>query len=76
MTAIAKMCVCPIRAPKKHRIAKPQTTITPANARKNRAAKASNASGTNASPAKKAQHATAKAAKSSTVRANAFVPKS
>ena len=57
------MCVRPIRAPKKHRIAKPKTILTPANARKNRAAKASNASGTNASPAKKAQHATAKAAK-------------
>lgn len=70
------MCVRRTRAPKKHRIAKPKTILTPANARKNRAAKASNASGTNASPAKKAQHATAKAAKSSTVRANAFVPKS
>ena len=70
------MCVRPIRAPKKHRIAKPKTILTPANARKHRAAQASNVLKANAIPVKKAQNATVPAKKSSTVRANAFVPKS
>ena len=57
------MCVRPIRVPKKRRIAKPKTILTPANARKHRAAQARNVLKANAIPVKKAQNATAKAKK-------------